>query len=329
MVNSNNVTIKYVPESAYGITPSNSTDWNYLRYSSETINADLSFVESSAVERDRMLREYVQTAVSVSGGFSSDFSLGIYDKFIESVFCSTWNGDNLDIGYNYTSFTFEKHYIDLDKYSYFTGMRVNEMNLNIVPNDKITSTFNFLGKESDVSTQSLVGVLGSVTDYPYAPITVSNRVGALLVDNNPVELQVTELTLNINNNLRQRNCIGSKSPVDTLLGEATVTGTISMFLTANAWEMYKKVATQEDMSFYYEIDDGDNKLLILLPRIRLNSPTPTITGKDNDVYVQFEFRALRDNSLNTAVRISKRYGYSDGVDGWYNYYFLPYSGSAY
>lgn len=86
---SNRVTLRYVAESSFGITPASPTLQN-LRFVSESLNYNADFIVSEEIRADRMVPDTVQVSASAAGDINGELSYGTYDDIIEAAMFSDW-----------------------------------------------------------------------------------------------------------------------------------------------------------------------------------------------------------------------------------------------
>lgn len=305
MSETNRVSIKYVPEATYGVTPTDSTDWQTTRFTSESLSATVNTTESSEIRADRMLSDMPKVSTQVAGGLDIELSPVTFDDFIEAAMSDTWTSDVLNIGVEKKSFSVEKAFEDLSVYQSFTGMRVSEMSLSITYGSIITGSFQFMGNGSAQLATSLVG---SGTVAPASTTDVMNAtsdVGSVTIDGVSTDICIQTLSIDLNNNLREITCIGKEFAENISYGSASVTGSVELYLNAATWALYGKVLDNSDVALSYTVSDGTNSYQFDLFKVKLSGDSPQSGGKDDDVMITLNYSALLDTTEGTSLRITR------------------------
>ncbi len=305
MSESNQVSLRYVKEVTYGTTPTNSADWQEMRFTSESLTATPETMVSSQIRADRMTSDQYKVGLSVSGGVEDEFSAVTYDDFLESLMCDTWTTDVLNVGTDDSSYTLEKEFGDINKFITFTGMRLNQGTLSLSYGAPTSISLTFAGNGSATPVASLVGT-GSSTDATTTTVlNGSSDISSVKIDDVATTICLTSLTIDINNNLRSKNCLGNDAPVDQIKGGASVSGSVEVYLDAASFALYGNVLTQTDISLEYTIGDGVNSYTFLLPRVKLSGDAPSASGLDQDVMLSLNYTALLDPVTGTSLRVTR------------------------
>ncbi len=305
MSEANRVSLKYVPESVYGTTPTNSTAWKYTRFTGESLTATTNRTDSSEIRADRHIASSPKTSRQVSGGLDVEVSPTTFDDFIEAAMCGTWTADVLEVGTEQSSFSIEKHFEDLNKFQVYTGMRVGQMALNINYGDIMTSSFQFMGNGETRPVTSVVGT-GTVADSDTNDVyNGTSDIGSITINGSSTGFCLTSLTVDLNNNLREITCIGKEFPDDISYGSAAVTGTFEAYLTDELWALFDSVADNDDVAITFPVTDGVNSYTFLFPRVKISADSAQAGSKDSDVMVSFTYTALLDETEGTSFRITR------------------------
>lgn len=89
---SNRVSLRYLPETTFGTTPtlSNTVQYQELRYTGETLNYGATFEPSQEIRADRMTPDTVLVGRTSEGDINGELSYGTYDSLIEHVMYNDW-----------------------------------------------------------------------------------------------------------------------------------------------------------------------------------------------------------------------------------------------
>lgn len=311
MSESNRVKLIIVPETTYGTTPTDSADWQTLRYTSETLSGTPQTVTSNEIRSDRMTADMTRTGLQVQGEVSVELSTGTFDDLIAGAFASDWQADTpvvgsdtIEIGTSDKSFSIEKQFTDESKYLAFRGMRVGQLSLNFQYGQVLTGGFTFAGNGTESVVSSLVGA-GSVTAATTTKVlNASTDISSIKIDGSAVTgIEIQSISMQLNNNLRAIEAVGNDAPVDQKKGTASITGTIQAYMSADAFAWYQKSLDQTDVALEFSVTDGTNTYTFTLPRIHLNVQAPQSGGLDQDVMISADYTALYDGVSGTSLKL--------------------------
>ena len=309
MSESNRIKVYYVKETNYGVTPVDAT-WKTLRYTSESLTSSHTNTSSQEVRSDRQTADSVRVSSEAAGDLSIEFSALSFDDLLEASMASTWEVDagvsTLKVGTERPSFSIEKVFEDVDRYFAFSGMRAGTMSLNVNYGEILQGSFSFMGNGATASTTSLVGTGGSITPAPSTDVmNATTDLTTLNINGAPSTVCVQSLTLNLDNSLRNRNCIGSVYAKGIMYGTVAITGSMQVYFSADAFAMYQNVLDNADISFSFAVTDGITQYTFTIPRAKVTGDAPTGTGLDSDVELSLEFTALLDPTTETSLLIEK------------------------
>lgn len=307
MSNTNDVVLRYVPETNYGETPTASDDWKEVRYTSETLTASPEYTTSSEVRNDRMIADNPVVSASTSGDISFELSPQSFDDFIEAAVMGTWDGTSgaLETGKDRRSFTIEKDFTDISKFINFTGMRVDSMSLEMAYGSIVTGSFSFAGAGASTPTVSAVGAGTSAPVGTTETFVSSTDVGSVTIDGTPTNICISNLSLTVENAHRAITCMGNLYPGNQKEGTSSVTGSLTMYLDAAAFDLYKDSLESTRISIGYSVTDGTNTYDFLIPNCTLQVDAPQSSGLDADVELTANFTAIYDSVEGTNLRITR------------------------
>lgn len=227
---------------------------------------------------------------------------------------SVFMGDVLRNGTTKRSNTIERQYLSHSPvtYEYLTGMTIDKLSLSM-PSQKIaTYSKTYMGKSSQV-TQARPSGVSDVAAPTYQVLNTSANVGRIGLGGTTITGPsfVMEATVEISNNLRMQNAVGSLGAVGTGNGEFDVTGTLNTYFGDKS--ILDKVYANSETSFDVRLGRADgNKetLLVDLPRIKFSSGSPSVQGKNQDVMVDGKYQGLRHATLGYTLGIG-RFWYSE------------------
>lgn len=234
-------------------------------------------------------------------GWTTDSGTG---KTIE-----VYTGDFLVNGSTKRSNTFERQYLTHSPvtYEYLTGQTPDQMKLTLATQAIATYSMTYMGKAGQVQTSRVSGA----TDIP-APSTdvlnTSSNVGRIGFNGTEVTgpNYIMSAEIDINNNLRRQNAIGSIGAVGTGNGEFSVTGTLDTYFGDPS--IYQAVINNTATSCDFRVGraDGNRSTYVFdLPRIKLSGGSPEVGGKNQDVSIKATFQAYRHPTLGYTISIGR------------------------
>lgn len=205
------------------------------------------------------------------------------------------------------SFTFEKHFTDLNKFLVYTGMVPQSVQLNISADAIITGAFAFLGKDESTLAGATSG--SGQTVAPSNPVmnAIDNVLGviegtpAVNTDN---EFAATAMSLSLENNLRERLVIGELGAQSIGAGKVGVTGTLQAFFNSQAAANRYKNFTSSGLVILFR-DASGNQYALELPRLKFSTGTVVAGGENSDIILDLAFTAFRHETEGTTIRIAR------------------------
>ena len=211
-------------------------------------------------------------------------------------------------GVTLKSFLLEKAFTDVNEYFTFTGMRVGTANVSIAPGAILTGSFGFSGENATVQGSSIIAGLVSPESIPVSANDVFNgveNVGNVLIDGvvDP-DVCFTEISFDVENNLRFQPCIGQLESSGIGVGRTQISGTLSAyFVNRTFFERYLNFDTTA-VSFTVT-DASGNTYLMDFPSVKFTNGEVVAGGNDEDVLVTIEFTAKRDPTLGFTLGLNR------------------------
>jgi len=179
------------------------------------------------------------------------------------------------------------------------------MSINASASSIVTSSFSFLGQNQEFATTRDTA---SVTSTPAVPsfsvYNAASNVGSLnLSDNLGVfgeDNFIMEASIEINNNLRERNALGTLGATSIGAGEFSVTGSLNTYFSDAS--LLEKLLNNQEVSLVFGFDTNvitGNQFVIHLPRVKFTEGTPDVSGKNADVMANLSFQALASSGPNS------------------------------
>lgn len=199
-------------------------------------------------------------------------------------------------------FTFERKYTDLsNKFIRFVGVEVNRFQLQMQLEERITASFGMMGSKAIPAEAAIAGATYAATNSNEI-FTVTDNITGIFEDNTPIEL--TQLSLELNNELRSRNVLGKLGAQSLGAGKCRVSGSFEMFLD-DLGMMTKYVNFTSTSLIIYLHDTAGNKYVIDIPKVQLSDGSAPVQGESSDVMQPFNFTAILHGDDGYTIRIAR------------------------
>jgi len=292
--------LTYIVESTFGDTPSNPT-MQELPYNTHSINLSKEVVESDEIRSDRQTAIERHGQRQVGGDIAVDFRADEYDDLVESAMFDTFDtSGTIKVGTSPKYLTFEDGALDIGYYRVFTGCAVDSWSISVAPNQMVTSTFSWVGKDQDPITQTSLDASPTAPtgNEPYDSFTGTIKEGGTDI------AIVTSLDFTLNNSLAPTSVIGSQVTPQLEYGRGAVTGTLELYYEDDS--LLAKFLDETETSLEFTLDDGvsGNLYTFTFPRVKLNSGDVPVENEQSRM-ISMSFTALRDATESTSLKIVK------------------------
>lgn len=296
--------LSYIAEATYGTTPA-SPAMTLIPYTTHSLNLAKERVQGNDIQPDRMARVDRHGNRSVAGDVVVDMRKGDYDAFLESVFMSSWATNVLKVGTTLKSFSVQDEGLDAagNQFRLFTGVSATSLAVSIAPNQMVTGTFGFVGKDMTASgTRTGTSSAGSITkpfDAYSGTIKIADTGGVLASI-----ATVTGVDFSINNGFNPTYVVGSDTTPQLEYGLATVEGTITAYF--EDLTLINRFLDETETAFEVQVDSPDATAghTWLFPRIKINAADVPVTGPTSRI-ITLPFVALYDSTQLTNVKLTR------------------------
>lgn len=302
------VRLAEVQETVYGETPATPA-LKVIRLTGESLVFTPTTTQSQGMNPNRSVEDSIMTGGAVAGGINFELSKEAwFEEFLAGAMCDDWSSDVLVVGKMLKSFTIEKTLpIDdvTNDYHEISGAIVNSFTLNIAPNAPITGSFEFLGKDYNVTHDVFAGA--TYTDPAFNPIFTAPLVTDIEISAIAASTQCfSNITLTLNNNARALECIGHLGAREMNLGRAEVTLAFSLYYADG--DLLDDLLSQTEMAISFVVNDSDtpmNSYRFELPRAKLTQVNVVAGGTGQDVIADCVAQALFDAVTETPLAITR------------------------
>jgi len=204
-------------------------------------------------------------------------------------------------GTTLASYNIEKKFADLTNvYAILTGMCIDQLSLNIAADAIITGSFGFIGKDS----QSAAASSGNGYDAVGTNDVMSAVDNLTAVLENDAAYDMTAVSLNLRNNLRERIEAGTLGTLELGVGMLNISGTLqAYFATSTVMDKFLDF-TSSSISVVVEDADG-NGYVIDLPKVKYTSGQRVAGGQNQDIIADMAFEAYREPTEGVTIRIAR------------------------
>lgn len=211
-------------------------------------------------------------------------------------------GRRLRNGTTQRSFHIEKAFTDINQYMSMRGMTVNGAKLEINSGEIIKGSFDLMGKT--VVRSGSTNAASLIAQNTTTLLTASNNIGAITQNGTAVSVGIKSISLDIANNLRMSEQIGSLYPYALGYGFMDVTGQIEVYFENST--LYDQLINHTSTSLSWPMtDDAGNTYVITLPSVIFTEGYPMGSGGNDDVTIPLSFQAVRNSTYNCQIQIDQ------------------------
>lgn len=197
----------------------------------------------------------------------------------------------------------------------FTGMAVQQMQLNLTSQAIATGQFTFLGFNSAVSDVGSPyadlyngGLPTDIDAEDFEVYNTSTNVGRIALGADDITSGtnnlVLEATLTFNNNLRERPAVGVFGASSIGVGQLNVSGNLNTYFDDKT--ILDIILANSDTEYNVLVQNNDGRSLLFdLPRVKLTSGAPEVPGGNQDVVLNPDIQALLAPTLGYTTHIQR------------------------
>jgi len=248
----------------------------------------------------------VATVTTSTITFDAKFGLDTFTSITDGTAGETitLQGKYLQNGVTRHSYTIEKEFADITRFFTFLGMEVGTMSFNAEVGSVLNGAFGFTGRSSAQS-----GTTAASSTLPTTSTDVLNSVdnlGQIRIDGSLFTDGFLGITMELNNNPRPQQRIGSFALEGIGMGTIELTGTGQVYYTGSgdAQGIFDDFTNSTASSIELSFTDADgNTLMFVVPRIKFGATTVTAGGINTDVVLDFEWSGIRDATSDTTLQV--------------------------
>ena len=157
---------------------------------------------------------------------------------------------------------------------------------------------------SGLTSTQLSGATNNVSTTNDVMNSVSNLQNVEFVDTDTTGCTITSMTVDVTNNLRAQNAIGSLAACGIGVGRFEVTGSISLYFQDST--EYDKYTGNTAFKLSMRAEDSLGKAYVFtFPRIKYESMTLASGGTDTDIVLESSWGALRDPTSDSMMQVDR------------------------
>jgi hypothetical protein len=205
------------------------------------------------------------------------------------------------------SFTIQKAFTDLTtpEYYNFTGAVVDTMTLTLETRSILNVEFSFVSKSAAMTeTQFSSATIGTANTNDV--MNAVGNVAAIVFDGDPgaTTFYFNNLEIEINNNVRGQEAVGTLGFIGIVPGRQEVMGKLELYFESSALFDKFRAATAFSLSFMVA-DAAGQRYIFTIPRAKYTSMEITAGGLDEDIFASAEFEGLVNSAGTYQFQISR------------------------
>ena len=291
-------------EPIYGVPPADDIAADQQRFSASDMFPMSREEESDpTVTGDRQPKEHRAGNISLTGSIDGVLAIGAFDDLLESAFMSEWSTNDLIIGSEIISFTFEDYQPDIAAYVQNVGCVANTWSLSVPLSGPATCSFGLLGSYKKIVDHA--SEEPDISDYPETKHF--NNIGATVTfgDISDAECQVLSVNLALDNSMTADMCWGSGTANGISAGVSAVTGSIELYYRDTA--QIQKWIDDTEIGLTLKLNVGSGASA---DHMYFYIPRAVYTGLDNpwvegSRIITIPFKALFDDTQNSSIKITR------------------------
>lgn len=305
---SNRTAIRFVKETDFKTTPATPA-LQSLRYTGESVAYNRKNITSNEIRADRMTADLITVGADVAGDLNFELSYASFDELIAAALCSSWSVpaagvSNIKNGTDLLSYTVQKHFQDLaiPLFQNFIGCRIGGITLDFQTAQILTGTFSVMGCEAAISPAQIAGATIENPGSGNEPMNAVSNLSSIEKDGVAMVAKIKSMSMELTNNLRGQEAVGTLGYVGIALGRLEITGSIELYFE-NITE-YQTFLDNNDFKFSFIVQDAaGNSYELIFPRVKYEEGTILSGGLDQDLMVTGKWRAIYDSTSDCMIEI--------------------------
>jgi hypothetical protein len=289
------------------------------RLTGESIAMAPTVTNSNELDPSGQVRDSILTGASTSGGVNFEASRNPWlDEMLAAAACGAWGvgeydgaavaADQLVPSALLSLYTIEKAWTmpdDSESFHRFLNCAVAGLSLAITPGEPITGAVTISGGPmvDPIPVVPMPGV--TYLDPGDHPVMTAPLVTELSVDLGTVSTRCFgTFNLNLINNVRGVQCIGTLGEREKVLGRIEVTLAGTVYFASN--DMLQHLLDQDTFPVTLRITDSNGEFYAFeFPRVKVTAAPVVAGGTGQDVVVDLAMQALYDSTKGSTFLIER------------------------
>lgn len=205
------------------------------------------------------------------------------------------------------SFTIQKAFTDLatPEFWNFTGARISTWNLELATGSILNTVFGVLAKDANMTESQFAGsTINSANTNTV--LNAVNNIAAIVFDGDPgaTSFYFNSLSVNLDNQLRGQEAVGTLGLIGVEAGRLALTGSIELYFENSALFDRFRAATAFSLSFLAQ-DAAGNTYVVTIPRAKYTSMEIVAGGSDQDIFASAEIEGIINSAGTYQYQISR------------------------
>ena len=308
--------IAIIEEVTYGTTPATPA-FLVLNITGESLAGNAQTQISNSLNANRQVSDSFLNGLDVSGSMEYEFSKSpaltlMMESAMGKATASSTTDRDITVGNSQISFTIEKRFEDASNpgtylYHRYRGCVANTLSINMTAGSEITGSVGIIGKDMITDTAIITGAT-----YPAVTVDVfrSPDIDSIVIDNVGGTLAstlstscITDTTININNNYRGIQCLGTLGNSEVVIGtfECSYSQTIFFGHSQLMDDFLDQVQIDEIITL--GDDTEDNHYVFTTTNGKVSANNVVAGGQGTDVVNACEITWLYDSTLGTPTTL--------------------------
>lgn len=308
--------IAIIEEATYGTTPATPA-FLVFNITGESLAGNAQTQISNSLNSNRQTSDSFLNGLDVSGSLEFEFSKSpaltlLFESAMGDATVSSTTNRDITVGNDQISFTIEKRFEDASNpgvylYHRYRGCVANTMSINMTAGAEITGSVGIIGKDMVTDTAIISGatypaVTVDVFRAPDIDSIVLDNVGGTLAPTLSTSC-ITDTTININNNYRGIQCLGTLGNSEVVIGTFECSYSQTIFFGHSQMMDDFLAQTQVDEIITLGDDTEDNHYVFTTTNGKIASNQVVAGGQGSDVVNACEITWLYDSTLGTPTTL--------------------------
>ena len=295
--------ISYVTETVFGTTPVTPSLLQLPVLSSE-LDISKTTYDSEDILPDRQLRLHRHGTRTVGGNIEVDLRKGVYDDFLESAMFGTWATNVLKVGSTVKSFSIEEASEDIAQFRLFTGCVVNQLSVDVRPNQNVKTTFDLVGKDMTIAGTSVDAVkTAAAANQPHDSFSGFIKLGNA-GSAGTTSTVITAMNFSLSNDLGPTFTVGALTTPQLEYGRAMVSGELTAYFEDATLINRFLNETETAVELQVGSPTATSSYNFLFPRVKFDGAKLGLnTLKSRTITIPFV--ALYDTTEATVLKITR------------------------